>query len=118
MSIKLLDDATISKIAAGEIIENPASIIKELLENSIDANAKNIVIEIKGSIGEYIRITDDGDGIDESDLDIAFLRHSTSKLRKVEDLYNIVSLGFRGEALASISHISHVEVMTKTKDSK
>lgn len=118
MSIKLLDDATISKIAAGEIIENPASIIKELLENSIDAKAKNIIIEIKGSVGEYIRITDDGEGIDQDDLDVAFLRHSTSKLRKVEDLYNIVSLGFRGEALASISHISHVEVMTKTKDAK
>lgn len=116
MSIRLLDEVTISKIAAGEIIENPASIVKELLENSIDANSKNIVIEIKGPIGEYIRITDDGDGIKTDELDLAFLRHSTSKLMKVEDLYNIVSLGFRGEALASISHISKVEIMTKSKD--
>ena len=118
MTIRLLDESTISKISAGEIIENPASIVKELLENAIDANSKNIVIEIKGSIGEYIRITDDGDGIKKEELPLAFLRHSTSKLRKVEDLFDIVSLGFRGEALASISHISHVEIMTKHKDEK
>ena len=118
MTIRLLDESTISKISAGEIIENPASIVKELLENAIDANSKNIVIEVKGSIGEYIRITDDGDGIKKDELPLAFLRHSTSKLRKVEDLFDIVSLGFRGEALASISHISHVEIMTKHKDEK
>lgn len=117
MSIIVLDEATVSKIAAGEIIENPASIVKELIENSIDANSKNIVVEIKGSIGDFIRITDDGDGMDEGDLNLAFLRHATSKLRSVEDLNNIVSLGFRGEALASISHISKLEVLTKTEDS-
>ncbi|SHG93822.1 DNA mismatch repair protein MutL [Anaerosphaera aminiphila DSM 21120] len=117
MSIIVLDEATVSKIAAGEIIENPASIVKELIENSIDANSKNIIVEIKGSIGDFIRITDDGDGMDESDLNLAFLRHATSKLRTVEDLNNIVSLGFRGEALASISHISKLEVLTKTEDS-
>lgn len=118
MTIRLLDESTISKISAGEIIENPASIVKELLENAIDANSKNIVIEVNGNIGEYIRITDDGDGIKKDELPLAFLRHSTSKLRKVEDLFDIVSLGFRGEALASISHISHVEIMTKHKDEK
>lgn len=118
MTIRLLDESTISKISAGEIIENPASIVKELLENAIDANSKNIVIEVNGNIGEYIRMTDDGDGIKKDELPLAFLRHSTSKLRKVEDLFDIVSLGFRGEALASISHISHVEIMTKHKDEK
>lgn len=118
MSIRLLDENTISKIAAGEIIENPASIIKELLENSIDAGAENIVIEVKGEVGSYLRITDDGDGIAKDDINLAFMRHSTSKLHKVEDLYNIVSLGFRGEALASISTISHVELLTKHKDEK
>lgn len=118
MTIRLLDESTISKISAGEIIENPASIVKELLENAIDANSKNIVIEVNGNIGESIRITDDGDGIKKDELPLAFLRHSTSKLRKVEDLFDIVSLGFRGEALASISHISHVEIMTKHKDEK
>ncbi|EFI42300.1 DNA mismatch repair endonuclease MutL [Peptoniphilus sp. oral taxon 386] len=116
MSIILLDEATIAKIAAGEIIENPASIVKELLENSIDAKAKNIIVEVRGNIGSYIRITDDGIGMDKDDLNLAFLRHSTSKLKTAEDLHNIVSLGFRGEALASISHISKIEVLTKTKD--
>ena len=113
MSIILLDDATIAKIAAGEIIENPSSIVKELVENSIDANAKHIVVEIKDSVCNYIRVTDDGDGISEEDLELAFLRHSTSKLKNALDLLNIKSLGFRGEALASISHISKVEILTK-----
>lgn len=116
MTIKLLDEKTISKIAAGEIIENPASIIKELLENSIDANSKNIVIETRGEACDFLRITDDGIGMSKEDLEVAFLRHSTSKLSSVEDLNNIVSLGFRGEALASISHISKVTVMTKTAE--
>ncbi|RVU54147.1 DNA mismatch repair endonuclease MutL [Anaerosphaera multitolerans] len=114
MSIIVLDEATVSKIAAGEIIENPASIVKELIENSIDANSRNITVEVKGDIGNYIRVTDDGDGMTKEDLSVAFLRHSTSKLKTAEDLNNIVSLGFRGEALASISHISKVEVLTKT----
>lgn len=112
--IKLLDNKTIEKIAAGEIIERPSSIVKELLENSIDAGAKNIAIEIKNGGKSYIRITDDGVGIEEDDLDLAFKRHSTSKISSLDDLYNTRSLGFRGEALASISTVSKMEVMTKT----
>lgn len=118
MSIRLLDNSTIAKIAAGEIIENPASIVKELLENAIDAGALNIVIEVRGEIGSFLRITDDGDGILKDEIELAFMRHSTSKLSQAEDLFNIMSLGFRGEALASISTISHVELLTKHKDEK
>ncbi len=109
-----LDDKTIQKIAAGEVVERPASIIKELVENSLDANSSNIIIEVRNGGKTYIRVTDDGNGIEEDDLDLAFERHSTSKLSLVEDLHRIRSLGFRGEALASISHVSRVEVMTKT----
>lgn len=116
MSIMLLDDQTISKIAAGEIIENPASIVKELVENSIDAGAKNITIEIKNSPTEYLRISDDGIGINEDEIEKAFLRHSTSKLTSIEDLYKIYSLGFRGEALASISNISKINLITKARN--
>lgn len=115
--IKLLDNLTIQKIAAGEIIERPASIVKELVENSLDANGKNIVIEISEGGKSLIRITDDGDGIGEEDLELAFKRHSTSKLSSIEDIYNIMSLGFRGEALASVSTVSKVEVLTKTNSS-
>lgn len=114
--IKLLDNITIQKIAAGEVIERPSSIVKELIENSLDANSNNITIEIKDGGKSYIRVTDDGDGIEDDDLNLAFKRHSTSKLSTAEDLYKIRSLGFRGEALASISHVSKVEVMTKTKN--
>lgn len=116
--IKLLDDLTIQKIAAGEIIERPASIVKELVENSIDANAKNITIEISQGGKSFIRVTDDGDGIEEGDLELAFKRHSTSKLSSIDDIYSLMSLGFRGEALASISNVSRVEVLTKTNTSK
>ena len=111
-----LDEKTIQKIAAGEIIERPSSIIKELVENSLDANSSNIIIEIRNGGKSYIRVTDDGDGIFEEDLDIAFKRHSTSKLSNVDDLYRIMSFGFRGEALASISTVSKVQVLTKTQD--
>lgn len=114
--IKELDEITIQKIAAGEIIERPSSIIKELVENSLDANSSNITIEINNGGKSYIRVTDDGDGILEEDLNIAFKRHSTSKLSNVDDLYRIMSFGFRGEALASISTVSKVEVLTKTDD--
>jgi DNA mismatch repair protein MutL len=114
--IKVLDNITIQKIAAGEVIERPASIVKELIENSLDANADHITIEIKNGGKTYIRVTDNGDGIVGDDLSLAFMRHSTSKLSTAEDLYRIKSLGFRGEALASISHVSRVEVMTKTED--
>ncbi len=112
--IKLLDDMTIQKIAAGEIIERPSSIVKELIENSLDANSDSIVVEIRNGGKNYIRITDNGDGIYEKDLTNAFKPHSTSKLSNVDDLYNIMSFGFRGEALASISSVAKVEVLTKT----
>ncbi len=113
--IKVLDSKTIEKIAAGEIIERPSSIVKELLENSLDASAKNVVIEIKNGGKSYIRITDDGVGIEEADLNLAFKRHSTSKITSLDDLYKTRSLGFRGEALASVSTVAKMEVMTKTK---
>ncbi|WP_427338728.1 DNA mismatch repair endonuclease MutL [Caloranaerobacter sp. DY30410] len=112
--IKVLDDTTINKIAAGEIIERPASVVKELVENSIDAGATSITIEIKGYGKDYIRVTDNGTGIEGDDLEIAFMRHTTSKINKIEDLEKIKSLGFRGEALASISAVSQVKVITKT----
>lgn len=112
--IKALDDTTINKIAAGEIIERPASVVKELVENSIDAGATSITIEIKGYGKNYIRVTDNGTGIESDDLELAFMRHTTSKINKIEDLEKIKSLGFRGEALASISAVSQVKVITKT----
>lgn len=116
-SIKLLDKKTVEKIAAGEVIERPASIVKELIENSLDAKSKNIIVEIKDGGKTYIRITDDGIGIDSNDIDLAFKRHSTSKITSLEDLYSITSLGFRGEALSSVSHVAKIEIMTKTEGS-
>ena len=114
--IRLLDEATISKIAAGEIIENSASIVKELVENSIDAGADDIIVEIRGESTDYIKVSDNGSGFSEDDLEVAFLRHSTSKLEKIEDLEKIRTLGFRGEALASISNISKIKLMTKREE--
>ena len=101
--IKVLDQNTIDKIAAGEVVERPASIVKELVENAIDAKATAITIEIKEGGISFIRISDNGFGIDKSEVPLAFLRHSTSKIRTVEDLLSVSSLGFRGEALSSIS---------------
>lgn len=115
-NIKQLDDKTINKIAAGEVVERPSSVVKELVENSIDAGASSIIIEIKLGGKKYIRITDDGSGIARDDLGLAFLRHSTSKISTVEDLEIIKSLGFRGEALASISAVSLLEIVTKTTE--
>lgn len=115
--IKILDDLTIQKIAAGEVIERPASVVKELVENSIDAGSTSITIEIKNGGKSYIRITDNGDGMDREDLAIAFKKHSTSKIEKIEDLFSVMSLGFRGEALSSISSVAQVEVLTKTNSS-
>ncbi len=112
-NIVLLDDLTINKIAAGEVIERPASVVKEMVENSIDAGAKNINIEIKNGGISLIRISDDGCGIAEDDMEIAFERHATSKIRKADDLMTVKSMGFRGEALASIAAISKVEMISK-----
>lgn len=114
--IVLLDDLTINQIAAGEVIERPASVVKEMVENSIDAGATKIDIEVqKGGI-QRIRITDNGTGIKEDDLDFAFERHATSKIRTASDLETVKSMGFRGEALASISAIANVELITKTEE--
>ena len=115
--IQLLDNATIDKIAAGEVVERPSSVVKELVENAIDAGATAITVEIKEGGISFIRVTDNGNGIPEDQVKEAFLRHATSKIRTSEDLNNIHSLGFRGEALSSISAVAQVEIMTKTKDS-
>ncbi len=115
-NIVLLDDLTINKIAAGEVIERPASVVKELVENSIDAGATNISIETRNGGISYIRITDNGKGFMPDDMEIAFERHATSKIRKAEDLETVKSMGFRGEALASIAAISRVELTSKTED--
>ncbi|HJJ13565.1 MAG TPA: DNA mismatch repair endonuclease MutL [Clostridiaceae bacterium] len=115
-NIVLLDDLTINKIAAGEVIERPASVVKELVENSIDAGATNISIETKNGGISYIRITDNGKGFLPDDMEIAFERHATSKIRKAEDLETVKSMGFRGEALASIAAISRVELISKTEE--
>lgn len=114
--IQVLDQITIDKIAAGEVIERPASIVKELVENSIDAKAASVTVEIQDGGISLIRITDNGSGIEREDIRNAFLRHSTSKIRKVEDLAHIASLGFRGEALSSISAVTRTELITKTKE--
>ena len=115
-NIVLLDDLTINKIAAGEVIERPASVVKEMVENSIDAGATNINIEVKNGGISYIRITDNGNGISKDDMEIAFERHATSKIRTAQDLDKVTSMGFRGEALASIAAIAHVEMKSRTKE--
>lgn len=112
-NIVLLDDLTINKIAAGEVIERPASVVKEMVENSIDAGAKNITVEIKNGGISFIKITDNGSGISEDDMEMAFERHATSKIRKAVDLETVTTMGFRGEALASIAAIANVEMVSK-----
>lgn len=114
--IAVLDQSTINKIAAGEVIERPSSVVKELVENAIDAGASAVTIEIKDGGTSFIRITDNGSGIEKSQIQLAFLRHSTSKIKSVEDLLTISSLGFRGEALSSIAAVAQVELITKTPE--
>ena len=116
-TIHVLDETTINKIAAGEVVERPASVIKELIENSIDASATNIEVEIGDGGVAYMRITDNGIGMTEEDARLAILRHATSKIQQVEDLFDIASLGFRGEALASIASVSHFSLITRKADS-
>jgi len=115
--IIILDENTANKIAAGEVIERPASVIKELIENSIDAGATNITCEIRNGGISFIRVVDNGSGISEDDVQMAFERHATSKIRHADDLESINTMGFRGEALASIAAVSKVEMSTRTKDS-
>ena len=115
--IIVLDENTSNKIAAGEVVERPASVIKELVENSIDAGATSISVEIRNGGISYIKVTDNGSGMDEDDVEIAFERHATSKIKRAEDLDSIITMGFRGEALASIAAVSSVELQTKTVSS-
>lgn len=114
--IHVLDDATIDKIAAGEVVERPASVVKELVENAMDAGAHAVTVEIKEGGIEFIRVTDDGDGIEHTQVRNAFMRHATSKISSVADLMCLNSMGFRGEALSSIAAVAKVELITKTKD--
>ena len=114
--IRLLDSKTINKIAAGEVVESPKSVVKELTENAIDAGASNVTVEIKDGGISYIRVADNGSGIPKEQVKSAFLRHATSKMTQIEDLEHIFTLGFRGEALASIAAVAQVEMLTKTKD--
>lgn len=115
-NIRVLKENVSSKIAAGEVIERPVSVVKELVENSIDANSKNILVEIAEGGKKLIRVVDDGIGIKREDIKLAFERHATSKIYNLKDIFNIQTLGFRGEALASIASIANVEVITKTHD--
>lgn len=114
--ITVLDQSTINKIAAGEVIERPSSVVKELLENAIDAQATAVTVEIRDGGISYIRVTDNGCGIPKEEVPLAFLRHSTSKIKSVEDLFTVSSLGFRGEALSSIASVAQVELITKTSE--
>ena len=114
--IRLLDSKTINKIAAGEVVESPKSVVKELTENAIDAGASNVTVEIKEGGISYIRVSDNGSGIPKEQVKSAFLRHATSKMTQIEDLEHIFTLGFRGEALASIAAVAQVEMLTKTRE--
>src|SRR3990172_6150987 len=117
MQIKVLSDDVASKIAAGEVIERPASVVKELVENSLDAGASQITIEVRGGGIGLIKVIDNGCGIADDDIELAFARHATSKLSSEEDLERIATLGFRGEALPSIAAVSLVEIASRIKES-
>ena len=114
--INILDDLTINKIAAGEVVERPSSVVKELLENAIDSGATQVVVDITDGGKKCIKISDNGEGILSSEVEKCFLRHATSKIKSIDDLFDLYSLGFRGEALASISAVSNIEMVTKTKE--
>ncbi len=114
--IRVLSKETIDKIAAGEVVERPSSVVKELLENAVDAKATAVTVEIKEGGISFIRVTDNGCGIEKGQVPLAFLRHATSKIHTAEDLFHIISLGFRGEALSSIAAVSRMELITKTAD--
>ena len=117
MTIKILDNNTINRISAGEVVERPLNVVKELIENSLDAGAKNIVVEIEKAGKKLIRITDDGCGMNKEDLLLSVQRHATSKISKFDDLATIETLGFRGEALPSIASVSMLDIKTQTKNS-
>ncbi|MCX5726006.1 MAG: DNA mismatch repair endonuclease MutL [Candidatus Saganbacteria bacterium] len=112
--IIILDEMTINKIAAGEVVERPASVVKELVENAIDADARKITVEVAGGGTKLIRVSDDGCGMTGDEVKLSLMRHSTSKIKGEHDLYSIKTLGFRGEALPSISSVSRLEISTKT----
>lgn len=114
--INILDEVTINQLQAGEVVERPASVVKELVENAVDATSSKVVIEIEDGGKKLVRITDNGSGIDSSEVEKSFLRHATSKIRQINDLYDLYSLGFRGEALASIASVARIEMITKSKD--
>ena len=115
--IHILDKVTVDKIAAGEVVERPSSVVKELVENAVDAGASAVTVEIREGGTSFLRVTDNGSGIAAGEVALAFLRHSTSKISQVEDLGRITSLGFRGEALSSIAAVAQVEVVTKAAGS-
>ena len=112
--IVVLDENTANQIAAGEVVEGPASIVKEMVENAVDAGASQVQVDIRNGGIRYIRVTDNGCGMERDDVEMAFERHATSKLRKIDDLDEIRSMGFRGEALASIASVSRMDMITRT----
>ncbi|MGB4002867.1 MAG: DNA mismatch repair endonuclease MutL, partial [Bacillota bacterium] len=114
--IVILDEDTINRIAAGEVVERPASVVKELIENAIDAGATEIVVETEGPPGTFIKVSDNGRGMSRSDVRLAFMRHATSKIRTADDIRTVLTMGFRGEALPSIAAVSRIEVITCRKE--